>query len=581
MNGKRLLPLLVAVFVGLLSVAPQWISRQALGSAYRGVPFMFVDDDDYYLARVRKITEGDFLASSPAILEGRGQLPLILPIGEYFYALPVLVFRIPILTVFVAAKFLLPAVLFYLVYLLALRLAGESSKSAMFFAIGTSLTVTLGQTFVNPASAWSVISGATATAVSIPWTRLVNPVTGALFLFTFLLALWEIQNGSGKRRLWLPAGLLLALMSGYVFSWGLALAVLFCVTVTALVRRDVSLFKRLIFVFVTGTLLLVPYWGFVASSMSGSGGHELYGRNGMFFTHAPMFNKVLFAATVVLLILSAWQYRQFRDFKRVCFQPWLLFSFALIGGGWIAFNQQILTGRTIWPYHFVQYTVPFAILVVLVGLFHVVRPVFPKLWKALMALLALASLVYGGMAAKSTLAVLPVDRGLQSDALVFDWLNAQGVKDCVVYVREEDDRFTRLIPGFTSCHIYRSHWVFSGGLSMDRLEHNFFTYLRFSGVEPSEAKQYLLDHSDIVRVDFFDDWNRLFGHGTDEWVLAQIDRLVPLYADFYNQDFATELKKYRLDYLISDIALSQEQQKSMGIAAEAAKLDRWIVYVFK
>ena len=54
-----------SILVGLLSVAPHIISMYMLGNSYRGIPFLYSDNEDYYIARIHEIIDGHYLVGSP------------------------------------------------------------------------------------------------------------------------------------------------------------------------------------------------------------------------------------------------------------------------------------------------------------------------------------------------------------------------------------------------------------------------------------------------------------------------------------------------------------------------------------
>lgn len=553
---------LMVILVGLLSVAPHLLAVSSLGDGYKGIPFIYLDDEDYYLARIREITEGHWLATSPFFLEYKSWPAVILPLGEYFYAIPSLLMIVAPEDILILAKFLFPALLFFLVYRLARKLISEENNREL-TAVLAGLMVTIGYDIAHDASTFLDILRGQATGVQLSvWTRPVNPITGGLLLFAYLNVVWEILQHRSKRFA-VVGGVLIALMASYVFSWGLALAVTSVLVVLQAINKNWDAVKRLCLTAGIGLLISAPYWIALGRTLAGDNA-SVSARNGMLYTRLPMLNKTLLAGLSLFILISAWEYWKTKDYKKIIFSPWWLFCASLLAGGLIAFNQQLLTGRTIWPYHFVQFTKPFVYLALIAGASNLVFSKYPRLWKvgaagAIVFILGMGTAFAGTY--KSNMADF---RELQKYQKVFEWLNSNAPEDCAVLVKEDGYRLGRLVPAFTHCNVYISNWIMSG-VPMDRIRHNFFVYLRMQGVTPDTADEYLSDHGGLVRDNFFEDWKTLYATEKDEWLMKKTAEIIPAYADFYKRDFTAELNRYRLDYILSPVPFNAEEKNAFGV----------------
>jgi len=314
-----------------------------------------------------------------------------------------------------------------------------------------------------------------------------------------------------------------------------------------LAKKDMLSLKRFSAVLGISLVLQLPYWYSTLSSMGGETGRMTALRNGMFFTHEFIFNKVLILATVFVGISLAYALR--KKVITTSDKP-AQFIFALLVAGWAVFNQQVLTGREIWPSHFVQYTIPIAFIALLYVAFIIIRPRLPRLWFSFIMLLVLVSVSWGVFSTLSYRYVLADFRQTQGQAALIDWLNQNSAKDSVVLIKEYDEALERNIPAYTTDNVYSTTYGFFG-ITPERIKHNFFVRLRLLEVNEATVDEYLDTHEDEVRGYFFDDWSQMFAHGNDSWLLEKHAQLVREYKEFLGGNLKEQLLSYRLDYLVS------------------------------
>lgn len=535
-----------ALAVGILSVAPQFLALWSIGDQYRGSPFLFLDNEETYLARIRELTEGKWGLGSPFLHEYKANPAPVLPFGEYFYALPVILFDIDLSDIVVASKFILPAVFFVLVYLLAVRVAGSQSFPSRINAASIGFAVTLAYDLVDYRTAWSLVTGLNPATHLLLWTRLVNPVIGGILLFLVLHFLWTVV----RHDRWVPAisaSILLATMPFYFFSWVIAVCTTAaCGAVLMLWRekqRALKVFTALVIAFIL-QIPLMQRLAFLdrAAAM----------RNGMFFTHTPVVNKLLLVTVLIFVVSLIAFYVQDRAGQRAATEKqwWILFASSLLLGGIVAMNQQVVTGRTVWPYHFVQYTIPLSMFIILIALYHVVLRWRRGTWYAIAFLVMFASLFFGAHSAISYTHNLDKFRDLQRYAGVLSWLEQNGGNDCVV-LGNDSQLLDRLVPAYTHCDVYTTEYTFFG-VPAERIRHNYLVTLRLRGIDPREMESYLRSRVLEVNSIFFEDWNQLFSEEPDERVERVIKQLASEYTDFVKKDFLTELKRFRVDFIVSE-----------------------------
>lgn len=573
---------ILAVFlVGTIYIAPSIIFILSLGDSYRGIPMMQTDNEDTYLGRIHEILDGYPAVGSFSFFEYKNQPPLSPPGGEFFYALPSLVLGVSLINVLIVSRFILPVILFLLIYILIRWLTVSLS---CFFnklnAIAGALWVTLGYNLVDFRNIWNFLTGKQDVLAGsfLVWSRPVNPILGAIFLFSFLLFLWALWHRTRYRKTCIVfAGLFLALMMvSYFFSWGMALSIWGVLIAITLAKKEWAVIKSFFGVLLSAIVFALPYWYMSWQAGQSPWYADSVLRSGLFYTHHPLLNKLMLAVLIFYLVLTSWSLfvknRSFSFslsyFRKIfdSFQVWHWFCLSFILGAFWAYGQQIITGVTIWPYHFSQYSIPLAIVVVMALLFNIIKERSIYLWGSAVGLIIIASLFCGIYIQASVYQNnFSYYTGVQSYAEVFNWLNQQP-KDCVVFVRQDAKEIIRLhtmIPAFTHCNnLVSTDGIFSL-MPNDRLLFNYLISLRINNIKPENINSYLVENMNEAEDSLFSNWAGLhnakdFPDVFDRPLEERIKKIPQDYREFYAKDFKKELSQYRLDYILSVKPLSQE-----------------------
>jgi hypothetical protein len=544
---KHGIGLLFAILVGIVLVVPMVLIPVSVGEKYQGVQYLPLDDEDIYRARINEVLEGHLFITSPFFYEYK-DFPLVVPpFNEWLYVL--LALCIGLSWSIVVLKFLLPASLFFLVYLLVYRLTKRSDgtddiDAVLIASLSTGLLVTLGFEFVHYKYIWNVLHGGVANPII--WSRIVNPIVGAVQLFGFLVLL-EAINSRRFKYAYLYAGVLLSITIGYFFTLGMSLAILGSLLLTVVWRKEWVIARELVYVGVIGFVLSIWYWIKIFSSISGTEGSLVGLRNGMSFTHTPVLNLALLAGTLFVVLSAIIVYFRHRMFPYP--KSWN-FVFALILGSWVAFNQQIITGREVWYGHFFQYSVPLVYVALGVIAYHSWRLLYPRIWLWCSVGIMIITSLYGLFTISQVLSRETEFARIQEYAPVFTWLNNNTGKECVVFIKEYDEEFERLIPAYTHCDVYSSTWTFSG-VPSERVLHNYLLRLRLSGLQAEDAHAYLMHDVEKVRGYFYMDWKQMFSYEVDDWYIEKVNYLENEYTKFLQGDLQDQMSIYRMDFLMS------------------------------
>lgn len=536
---RHVAALVLAVVAGMLTIAPALVARIRIGEAYRGIPFLYQNDEETYLARMRELSEGRLSVASPFFYEYKNASSLAWPVGEVPYVFLHFLTRLSLETVLVLTKALFPAVLFLFVYVFVWRLAGKEEQDRRWPALVAASVVTL---------AYDPIISLSGLELSV-WSRPVNPIVGALALFGVLILLERLLT-TKRVFLALPIGVLVGLMVWYPFSWMIAAAGIGSVWLVTLITRNREALRVSSYALAASVLGSLPYAIYVLTQTGAAeSGSSSAARFGVFFTHAPIVNKFLFVGTLFFLAGSWWMARR-TSWKTLVTETWWLLCASMLLSGWLAFNHQVITGRNLWHHHFVQYTKPYVVIALAVFAWRAWPARLMGWAKVACAFILTGSIVNGVLWTFSIDTTLDRFRSDQRYADPLNWLNENAEAPCIVLAVERDEGLTERIPAYTPCDVYATSWVFSG-VPEERIKHNFFVRMRSLGVLPEHAHDWMKEHPHDVRSSFFRDWNDLFAQGTeDAWFVDTTETLAREYAEFYEREFYDELNRYRLDYVI-------------------------------
>jgi hypothetical protein len=571
MVGKIVFSL--AVLVGAISVLP-YIVAYVLISPEGGekLGYFYHDSELVYLSRIREVTEGNIHISSPAFAEYKNTPHIQQPFSEWTYAIASLGVPEYVPAIGMVFKFLFPTALFLFVYLVVRELLSlhVTHIRSRYLAMCISVLVLLGYDLNNSGFLHQLFSGSFSAPVLSLWTRLVHPITGALGLFgmSYIVLTSDRKGTYGT----ISAGLLLGLLSGYIFSYALGMVLVGIMLCFALVEKNYMRAKKLSSIILISLLINIFY---IYETLTASSNIAMLEKNGLLLTHQILHNKVLYIATIVFVFWTSVLYTQ-RKAKGVFWKHigWQWSASALLAS-FICLNQQVLTGKTVWPGHFVQYTNPIGFIIFFTCTAFLlesfierksvyIRNVFDIVSRYGCVLTIVGIFVIQIVTVQSVFTNQKEYQNIQRYEPLLAWLTENEDRSCVVFVAEERERLEKYITAYTPCNLYQSSFVFYG-VPDERVLHNYLVHLRLLGVAKEDVEAYLDAHEGDLREYFFEDWADKFGDGRDTWLFKTKpfdermsfiprtkERIRTAYESIENQSLEALLTKYSIQYIIYD-----------------------------
>ena len=583
---RRWLPGLIAgVILSLFSLYPQFNLINIRGADYNGA-FASCDLDEMaYASFLQALIDGRPRKSDP--YTGRDaafrdpqpeSLFSIQFLPTYLSAIPAWLFGLnasqmmPVISV--VSAFLTTLALYWLM----LSMIDDpmiAAAGTMIVMVGSAAIVGLG-----------AINGFFENGVAypfFPFLRRPIPSLAFPFLFAFFACVWNgVNAGSPRSRLiYLAASVMLftALVFSYFYLWTSAAAVLGGLMLFTVLFRSEEARRALAYFASIGILCvaaLVPYAWLLSNRSKMADKAQL-----LVFTHSPdIYRRVEIIGVVALFLVVIVFWFRITDTspRRLATIAALLLSPVLV------FNQQILTGRAMQPYHYAAFVVNYTVLIGLL--------ITANLWwknistRALVWLAALA-FVWGfvevGLPARYTTVpaavasdqIVPVLRRLDAlsnqDGTMAD-LRTKGRASTIVFSPELN--VSVLLPAWTSQPtLLDIGGLDFGSLMRDVRKEYFYMHLYYASADMDALRQALHGNPADPAMNYYAR-AVLFGHERIVPALAgdfkpiqedEIEREVRLYQNYADNFSREQALKRPLSYVITPA------DKSFVFA----NIDRW------
>jgi hypothetical protein len=354
-----------AIAITILSLYPQLLMWGARGRDWNGTYAEIHGDEWVYSAYIQALIDGRPRRNDP--YTGRDDRPgdpkpeslfSIQFVPAYMIAVPARLLRISSSTAFIILGILAPFFASLAIFWLIFNLTREHKLAAA----GSLIVLCLGGVAAGEGLIHILVSGNQYSF--IPFLRKFEPAAPFPLFFLFCTFVWKSLQGDRKRAcVWAAiAGLTLVLLIfSYFFLWTSAVAWLACLAVLLVVTNRANVKRQgmpfLIIIALTGAGL-VPYLILLSNrSATMDAGQKLT------ISHAPdLFRvpEILGAVVIIMLVMAHLRGRiEWRAPECVFTASLALMSFAV-------FNQQVITGRSLQPFHYESFVANYLALVAVI-----------------------------------------------------------------------------------------------------------------------------------------------------------------------------------------------------------------------
>ncbi len=470
-----LLVALCGLLFAFATLLPHALQRTDKDFPFQGVEIFPSDAEIHYMARMREITDGFWQTGNTFYSAPKDQPYLQPPFPEMPPAYLALAFGAdPIVLFFAWAGVCALALVVALTGAMA-SITGRKYKALLAVAALIFCGALLGAPWDLP----HYLLGANAPGAFAPlrFARAVNPLWTVPWFF---LAVWMLSRWWHNRSRWalLAFGLCATvLVYSYVYAWTYLAASGAVLLALCAWRRE---WRRCADLCVCGLVIVlaaVPYLLHLYATVHHPAYAESSLRLGVLNSHEPSFGVwALVAVVLVILTRKRWT-------------AWPLIT-ALLLGGLLAMNQQVITGRAIVVHHYHWYFFqPLTALFAMTFVLELLDRNFPVRWRAAaVSALLVAAVAFGLLHQyRAYQSMRAYWGGLQSLAPVLHYAKDNLHAGQVVYSTEVD--VMDLVPIYSSADVYAATNANNYLIPIERARYVFFFELWVRGVSAEQAER--------------------------------------------------------------------------------------------
>lgn len=535
------LTIFAAVIVGVLYVFPDVRFVKDAGSSYRDIAMIGFQDETVYLGRLNAVYRGDHSLRMPAIYEHRKDPGIMPPLSENIEAGLGKLFGLDVAKTDMAATFVLPMLIFFLVALLAYRLSG-----LVYGSLAAASAVLIGMHLFSGMFAGS--GKVLNLSYDLPlW--FARPITPQMHFVFFVAALYFIYMSIARDRTVysVVGGILLgALFYVSVFYWVYVFSVIGVLFLVYVSKRDFKPLKKLLVIVVISIGLSIPYWLDNIKTMR----HPNYGlllyRFNIGFTHKAIIP--VSALATLLIVFAVRKMIVERGGKNAYY-----FILSMLAAIMLTLNQQILTGKLFKQSHWTTYTGKFAVILSgVIAISFLMKYIYEKLpqLRGAMRLLAacfFAALLIHGIGVQMNYYTRHLEDALETQSMsgAFKWLRGNGSSDDVILPSPNYTKLSELLPIYTNGYVYYSEPFFCMSLiPSEETRYRMLATYRLFGFSLKEAVSHPYSWDGAIFLT--SDSNR-----DKAYIDAEKAKLNDEYGHMLGLDGLDLVKKYRVDYIFA------------------------------
>ncbi len=565
-NVKWLFGAAAGIILAIFALYPQINLQNLRGGEFQGA-FASCDLDEMaYASYLQAIIDGRPRKNDPYTGRDDGadkpqpeSLFSIQFVPAYLIAIPAKIFGL-------TASQILPFVSAFSAFFTALALFWliVSITEDSFLAFVGTLIVIIGSAIIIGIGA---INGFYENGVAypfFPFLRRYIPSLAFPFMFAFFACLWNgLKSESKEKRAIFSASASLcfgALVFSYFYVWTSAGAILFGLTLFVLLFRTENWRNDFTFLLITAAfclLALVPYAILLSNRDETMDKAQLlvFTRQFDLLRTIEVIGYFVLAATAFVL----WQkITKLNEYKAHFIAA---FAFAPL----LVFNQQVLTNRSLQPFHYEFYVINYVVLLAVVLIFTVFWQKFISVKKSLsmilLSILTIVTVVWGHIEARDTTVFWDSINIQRDDAMAVnsrlrelasgDIANAKRQTTLNLEALQADSQPT-LAP--QAVLWARHQHVFAGLESWEENKRRYYQLLYFSDLDAEWLKKSLIGCRDIEACMALFGWDRFnarLSANARPLTLPEIEEEVGVYAEFIKNYNTADAQNSQIQYLIT------------------------------
>lgn len=532
---KHYLAIILALIAGCFTALPQVFAARQVDN-FQGIYKQINNDETYYMARAKEIVDGHNFLSNPYLYEYKNGQPMQFWLPDYLMAKPLALLKIDIHKGYIFYDFLLPFILTLLTYAIIYKLTDSKPISI------------IGAAFLH------------LNLFLFAFNRAPSPQLNFIFWqLLFLLWLRFIEKPSNGNAVFM--GIVFGLLFHiYPYYWTFYVIFFALYLLFNFVLKQKIEYRKYFLAFAIAFVISIPYFTSFIKSMQLPYYNESVARVGMLDTHFPTGRKIVMWGVIILILFAIAHRKKIVDLNG---KSLLLAGSCL--AAIIAVNQQMITGKNL------QFASHYWMLGVFCFVFMFLYLLNLRMKKinvncVKLIILSLAGLyvfygpaVYTANALSGQIFVYTEkETEQQRYAEIFRWLNDNTPADEVVF---SDMELSSLIPVYTSNNVF---YCPSAGLFFapsSELWERFIlnNYWQEFNEEYVEKMQFAVWGA-YYQTKYDNDrtknkLRKVFFLPQKEYVKIppeEIEKFLPFADEVKSENFAEQLKKYRVDYFVYD-----------------------------
>ena len=549
-NRIAAIVLLFALLVGLIYIYPDMEFVRSLKGGYQGIIMTATNDELKYLGQINAFYKG----GNPTLsgfdnYEHKGEawtfgfLPPLL-LGALGKALAVSVTRLDLVM-----SFILPALLFVLIYILAFKINNSPVLSIL-----SSFSVLLGYHLFS--GKFNILNQVFKLKYSEPlwFLRPVSPQFNHILLILSLISIYIALGEKKRGALWVSGILIGSLFYTFFYYWTFIYAGLLVFLFIFLAKKDFGSIKSVLTIYLVSFMISIPYWINLWNLVH----LKNYADFEYYINVLHTRNLILpVPQTLLAVFIIAAFYKKKKDFS-------FYYILAFLAGGILCINQQIVTNKLLFSGHWIGYSNKTFLIIALFASLKNFKDnfLFARLNKAgfvsrYASLCCVGLLVFSAFIQQDGYLNRnrPFYARKQHLSGALNWLKANTAKDDVV-ATDPFNNMKNALPEAEDALVYSHNFNFipvsAGTLrSQEELEDRYLISLAILGYNQNEAREFIAYNNGI----YFICLNASKKYGGKGPRPGYFDHLNDKYSGFLdNKMLLSMLKKYRLNYILVDNA---------------------------